>query len=220
MRAASKPVAINRCMKERTRSGMGSKARKAAGAGRQAARQCGWQADGGCGRWQCGWLAGVVCKQIWQRRAGQTCLVNADRSPTKKPGAHTAYTTRHQAGRQPCRRLPAAAADAGAPGTVASSLSWSSGSRLLLRPLGYTTSVPRPSGSNHTWWLRPGNRLHAVNVGYKGKQWVHKVTLGTGADSCLHQTWHAKPLPAAEVSKSASQNPADQPFRRLVANHE
>ena len=55
------------------------------------------------------------------------------------------------------------------PGMVANRRSWSSGSIELEMPLGYTTSVSSPSGSSHTWWVRPGNRLQGGIVERRGQ---------------------------------------------------
>lgn len=51
----------------------------------------------------------------------------------------------------------------GSPGTVLRSSIWSSGSRELDKPLGYRTCESRPSGSSHTWCVRPGKRLNLVS---------------------------------------------------------
>mmetsp|Transcript_792 Transcript_792/g.1902 ORF Transcript_792/g.1902 Transcript_792/m.1902 type:complete len:275 (+) Transcript_792:1310-2134(+) len=59
------------------------------------------------------------------------------------------------------------------PGTVRRSASWSSGSIELEMPLGYTTDVPRPSGSSQTWCVRPGNLLYldSSDGQYLGSAW-------------------------------------------------
>mmetsp|Transcript_15607 Transcript_15607/g.51232 ORF Transcript_15607/g.51232 Transcript_15607/m.51232 type:complete len:353 (+) Transcript_15607:578-1636(+) len=49
------------------------------------------------------------------------------------------------------------------PGIVRSIASCVSGSREHESPFGYTTSVSIPSGSSHTRWDRPGNRLTLVS---------------------------------------------------------
>mmetsp|Transcript_18050 Transcript_18050/g.58423 ORF Transcript_18050/g.58423 Transcript_18050/m.58423 type:complete len:216 (-) Transcript_18050:1038-1685(-) len=50
------------------------------------------------------------------------------------------------------------------PGMVRSIASWWEGSMELEMPLGYTTWVPRPSGSSHTRWVRPGKRRNFISM--------------------------------------------------------